>query len=205
MSAPQLLLATNNAGKIAEFRELLAGCGWEIVTPRDLGLKLDVEEAGTTYSENAYIKAQAFSEASGLAALADDSGLEVDALDGQPGALHHLHGWDGRNDAERLRILLDALKAVPHERWTGRYQAAVVVVLPNGRVLEGQGTEEGRITETPAGTNGFGYDPIFYLPELQKTAAELSMAEKNLVSHRALATFAVRDQLRALAEQAAEG
>ncbi len=162
-------------------------------------MKLEVDETGATYSDNARIKAQAFSNASGLAALADDSGLEVDALDGQPGALHHLHGWDGHNDAERIEILLAALQEVPKEQWIGRYQAVVVVVLPDGRVLEGKGTEEGVVVDTPVGTNGFGYDPIFLLPELGKTAAELSMAEKNRVSHRALATFAVRDQLRALA------
>lgn len=146
-----------------------------------------MEETGTTYAENARLKAEAFSRASGLAALADDSGLEVDALDGQPGALHHVLGWDGGDETDRINRLLDALKDVPPQHWTARYQAVVAVALPDGRVFDAQGTEEGIVVNTPAGSNGFGYDPIFFIPELGKTAAQLSMAEKNRISHRARA------------------
>src|SRR5690348_589930 len=105
---PRLLIATNNPGKVEEFRDLLSDCGWDLVTPSDLGLQLEVEEDGLTYAENARIKAEAFAHASGLPALSDDSGLEVDALDGAPGALHHLNGWDGVNQADRIAILLRA-------------------------------------------------------------------------------------------------
>jgi XTP/dITP diphosphohydrolase len=193
---PILLIATNNPGKVAEFRDLLADCGWEVVSPPEIGLKLDVAETGTTYSENARIKAVAFSSASGFAALADDSGLEVDALDGQPGPLHHEHGWDGRDDPERIRILVEALKDVPPEKRTARYRAVLVLSLPSGLTAEEEGIEEGLIVDTPAGYGGFGYDPIFYLPELGKTVAELTMDEKNRISHRALAAFKMRDRLR---------
>src|ERR1044071_3515121 len=105
-SVKRLLIATNNAGKVEEFRELLNGCGWEIIAPSDVGLEVEVEETGTTYAENATLKAQAFSRASDLAALADDSGLEVDAFEGKPGALHHLNGWDGNDQRERIDILM---------------------------------------------------------------------------------------------------
>jgi XTP/dITP diphosphohydrolase len=196
---PQLILATNNLGKVAEFRDLLAGSGWDVVTPADLGLRIEVEETGDSYAENARLKAEAFASASGLAALGEDSGLEVYALNGEPGPLHHLTGWDGRNQADALRILLDALKDVPPERRTARYHAVVVVVLADGKTLEGEGVEEGLIVDTPAGNNGFGYDPVFYIPELGKTAAQLSIAEKNRVSHRALAVAAVRGELQRLA------
>src|SRR6266540_672520 len=120
---PQLLIASNRAGKALEFRELLAGSGWDIVAPADIGLTLDVDESGSTYAENARIKAEAFCAASGLASLADDSGLEVDALNGEPGALHHLHGWDGANQDERIAILLPALKDVPQAQRTARFRA----------------------------------------------------------------------------------
>jgi XTP/dITP diphosphohydrolase len=196
---PQLLIATNNPGKVAEFRDLLADSGWEVVAPRDLGLELEIDETGETYAENARIKAEAFCRASGLAALADDSGLEVDALDGEPGPLHHVLGWDGGDEEERINRLLDALRFVPPELRTARYQAVVAVALPDGRVFDADGTEEGLIIHKPLGENGFGYDPVFLIPEVGKTVAELSMAEKNRISHRALATLALKNKLRELA------
>src|SRR5690606_11236266 len=119
--------------------------------PSDIGVSVDVEETGATYAENARIKAEAFARASGLAALADDSGLEVDALDGEPGPLHHVHGWDGRDQAERIQILLTAMLEVSKRKRTGRFRAVVVVVLPDGQVLEEEGTCEGMITTEPAG------------------------------------------------------
>lgn len=197
-----MLIATGNTGKVAEFRDLLKGCGWKIVGPADIGLELDVEETGSTYSENARIKAEAFSRASGLAALADDSGLEVDALDGEPGALHHLNGWDGVDQADRIQILVTSMLEVSPRRRTARYRAVLAVVLPDGAVIEEEGACEGVIVETPTGTNGFGYDPIFFLPEYGKTMAQLSPAEKNAISHRGIAALKLRERLRELAAKA---
>lgn len=196
---PKLLIASNNAGKAIEFRELLAGSGWDIVAPADIGLTLDVEETGTTYAENARLKAEAFCAASGLASLADDSGLEVDALNGAPGALHHLHGWDGANQEERITILLQALKDVPEGRRTARFRAVIVVVTPEGGRLQAEGACKGVIAFAPAGTGGFGYDPVFYLPERGKMMAELTASEKNLISHRGRAAALMRERLAALA------
>jgi XTP/dITP diphosphohydrolase len=197
---PRLLIATNNPGKVDEFRALLAGCGWQIVAPDDLGLTLDVDETGETYLENALIKAEAFSHASGLAALADDSGLEVDALGGEPGALHHVHGWDGRNQAERIQILLDALRSVPPGARTARFRAVLVVVQPDGSVIQEEGACEGVIALSPSGSQGFGYDPVFYLPALDRTMAQLNSGAKNRVSHRALAAEKLRERLKELSQ-----
>ncbi len=199
---PRLLIATGNAGKVDEFRGLLAGCGWQVVAPREIGLALEVEETGPTYLENADLKAAAFSKVSGLAALADDSGLEVDALGGEPGPLHHDRGWDGRDQAERIQILLDALKDVPAERRTARFRAVIVVLLPDGRRIEAEGACEGVIAAAAAGDAGFGYDPVFYLPAEGMTMAELGLAAKNRLSHRAAAAAAIRAELRALTGQA---
>src|SRR5687768_12873958 len=154
----KLLIATNNAGKVAEFRDLLADCGWEIVGPADVGVELEVEETGATYAENAHLKAQAFSRASGLAALADDSGLEVDALAGEPGPLHEARGWDGRDQAERIALLLQRLGGITPEQRTARFRAVLVLALPAGESLEEEGVCEGIITMAPAGEGGFGYD-----------------------------------------------
>jgi XTP/dITP diphosphohydrolase len=199
--APQLLIASNNRGKVDEFRELLQGSGWEIVSSRELGLEIEVDETGRTYRDNALIKAETFGAEAGMAALSDDSGLEVDALDGEPGALHHQNGWDGRDNADRIQILLNALKDVPPDRRSSRYRAVIVVVLPDGRVLEEEGTSEGFIVDQPAGSNGFGYDPVFYLPELGKTMAQLSLEEKNRISHRGLAAARMLERLKELASQ----
>jgi XTP/dITP diphosphohydrolase len=199
MTPPPLLIATNNPGKVTEFRDLLNDCGWEVIAPPDIGISVDVDEIGSTYAENARLKAQAFCEASGLPAIADDSGLEVDALGGEPGPLHHVRGWDGRDNAERIQILLDALKDVPEEERTGRFFSVIVVVMPDGRVIEEQGVIEGTIAREPAGSNGWGYDPVFLLPGRGLTMAQLSDGEKNRVSHRAIAFEKVRQRLAELA------
>jgi XTP/dITP diphosphohydrolase len=197
MSQPQLLIASNNAGKVAEFRHLLGDCGWQIVSPADVGVKIEVEETGESYADNARLKAEAFCRASGLPALADDSGLEVDALGGEPGPLHHAKGWDGRDQADRIAILLKALQNT-QER-TARFRAVIVVALPDDRVLEEDGVCEGVIATSPAGDGGFGYDPVFLLPERSLTMAQLSPAEKNRVSHRAEAARKISARLRELA------
>jgi XTP/dITP diphosphohydrolase len=194
---PNLLIASNNAGKVREFRELLAGCGWEVVAPADVGVALEAEETGASYEANARIKARAFADASGLPALADDSGLEVDALGGEPGPLHHEKGWDGGDNDERIRILLRALEGQTDRR--ARFRAVIVVAFPDGRELVAEGDCEGEITRAPEGSGGFGYDPVFYLPELGCTMAELAPSAKNRVSHRARAAERIR---RALADLA---
>ena len=199
MDQPRLVIATNNPGKVVEFRDLLEGCGWEVLASADIGVSIEVDETGATYAENARLKAQAFCRASGLPAIADDSGLEVDALGGDPGPLHHLHGWDGNNDPERIQILLDAMKDVPEGERTGRFYSVIVVVLPNGDAIEEQGVIDGTIAFAPLGASGWGYDPLFILPDRGLTLAQLSEAEKNRVSHRAIAFGKIRHRLRAMA------
>jgi XTP/dITP diphosphohydrolase len=196
VDVPRLIIATNNQDKVDEFRDLLQSCGWRVIAPSDAGVDVQVVESGRSYVENARLKAQAFNRASGLAALADDSGLEVDALNGEPGALHHLRGWDGADQDERIALLLDAMKAVPAGQRSARFRAVLVVALPDGRLLEEEGVCEGAVAEAPAGSGGFGYDPVFVLPQEGRTMAALSAAEKNRVSHRAVAAAKLRDKLR---------
>jgi XTP/dITP diphosphohydrolase len=194
-----LLVATRNNGKKREFRELLAPLDAVIRFPDDLGLHLDVREDGTTYAENAYKKAQRFARASGLPTLADDSGLEVDALGGAPGI--HSARYAPGSDAERAATLLSHLHGVPWEQRTARFRCVVVVVTPGGDVHQAEGICEGVIAFEPAGSGGFGYDPIFYLPEHACTMAQLSRQEKNLVSHRARAVQAAFPVLQCLVEE----
>jgi XTP/dITP diphosphohydrolase len=197
----RLLIATNNAGKVEEFRDLLHGCGWEIIAPSDVKLSIDVEETGKTYVENARIKAMAFARATDLAAIADDSGLEVDALNGDPGALHHENGWDGRDQDERIEILVKALDGVPQEKRTARFRSVIVLAQPGAEPLETEGVCEGNILTRPFGENGFGYDPVFYLPELGCTMAQLTTDQKNGVSHRGIAARKMRSLLQRLADE----
>ena len=196
MPARRLVIASNNLDKVDELRLLLGDCGWELVAPSELGLHVDAEEAGATYAENARIKAEAFMRASGLPSLADDSGLEVDALNGEPGALHHLNGWDGRDQAERISILLGAMKDVPEGERTARFRAVIVVAMPDGTELLEEGVLEGEIAFSPSGESGFGYDPVMFVPEARKTVAELSVGEKNAISHRGRAAVKVAGRLR---------
>ena len=192
---PKLLLATNNQGKIAEFRYLLDGCGWQLVTPADVGVQLDVEETGQTYLENATIKALAFARASGLASLADDSGLEVDALDGRPGVFSARYAGVDLTDGERVAALLEELAGVREEGRTARFRCVIAIATANGEVESAEGAVEGRIAAEPRGENGFGYDPIFELPERGLTVAELPASEKHAVSHRGVAARKARKLL----------
>jgi XTP/dITP diphosphohydrolase len=208
----KLLIATNNLGKQAEFRELLADWRGEIVFPQELGLTLEVEERGDSFAEIAALKARAYARASGLPSLADDSGLEVDALDGAPGVRTARYAGPGASDADRYNKLLVALGDMPWERRTARFRCAVALAYPvgddrredrSGVLVQGdihvtEGTCEGRIAFAPRGTNGFGYDPVFYLPGYGRTMAELSDALKNQISHRARAVQAARPVLDAL-------
>jgi XTP/dITP diphosphohydrolase len=185
----KLLIATNNKGKVKELQDLLKGTGLELITPADINLNLEVEEDGTTYAENAIKKASAFAHASELVSLADDSGLEVDALVGAPG-LHsaRYHPKPGANDADRRAYMLENLKGKPRP-WKARFHATIAIAIPEKDVQVVEGNCLGEIIPNERGTGGFGYDPIFLLPELNKTMAELEMEEKNRLSHRAKAVI----------------
>jgi XTP/dITP diphosphohydrolase len=198
-----LLVATSNAGKQTEFRELLVAWPGKIVFPQDLGLELAVEERGDSFAEIAVVKARAYAAASGLPSLADDSGLEVDALGGAPGTHTARYAGPGASDADRYRKLLAALGDTPLEERTARFRCAVALADPAGEGQRGdvcvtQGRCEGLIAFEPRGANGFGYDPVFYLPEYGCTMAELSTELKNQISHRARAVQAARGMLDAL-------
>ena len=198
MRETKLLIATNNRGKLKEIRAILNDLDVKLLSPADLGLELEVEEDGQTYTENASKKALAFSQASGLTSLADDSGLEVDALNGAPG-LHSARygppvtlppfsgkmGGDGGGftDADRRAFLLKTLNGKPRP-WTARFRATVAIVGPGSSVQLVEGTCPGQIIPVERGTGGFGYDPIFQLDGMDKTMAELGMEEKNRLSHR---------------------
>ena len=192
-----LLIATNNQGKVKELQDLLKDTGIELVMPGQIGLDLDVVEDGQTYAENARKKAVAFAQASGLISLADDSGLEVDALDGAPGLYSARYGsTDGKklSDRERRLVLIRNLQDKPPP-WTARFHATIAIAVPNGETRLAEGFCEGEIISEERGTGGFGYDPIFLLSELGKTMAELSMEEKNRLSHRARAVMNARPML----------
>ncbi len=183
----KLLLATNNKGKVAEVKALLGKTGLTLILPADIGLVIEVPEDGLTYAENATKKATAFSQASGYIALGDDSGLEVDALHGRPGL--HSHRFcpiPDASDADRRNYLLDKLQGAPRP-WTAHFHATVAVFLPSGELHITRGQCDGEIIPEERGSNGFGYDPIFFIPKIGRTMAELEMVEKNRLSHRALA------------------
>jgi XTP/dITP diphosphohydrolase len=196
----QLLIATNNKGKIKELHDLLKDTGIELITPSQINLDLDVVEDGQTYAENAAKKAVAFAQASGLISLADDSGLEVDALDGAPGLYSARYGSSNGgklSDAERRAFLIRNLQDMPRP-WMGRFHATIAVAVPNGKTQLAEGFCEGEIIPEERGTGGFGYDPVFLLSELRKTMAELSMEEKNRLSHRARAVMLAKPILEKL-------
>jgi len=196
----KLLIATKNQGKIKELHELLDDMGIKLVTPSQIGLDLDVIEDGLTYAENAAKKAIAFAHASGLVSLADDSGLEVDALDGAPGLYSARYGstnGEKLSDAERRNYLLGKLQG-KSQPWTARFHATIAIAIPNGDVQLAEGICPGEIIPEERGSGGFGYDPIFLLPELGKTMAELSTDKKNRLSHRARAVMNAKGIIKAL-------
>ena len=199
MTDPRLLLSTGNAGKVREIRAILGDAGWEIVTPREAGIALaPVAEGGRSYAENAISKAVAAAAASGLPALADDSGIEVDALDGSPGVTSARYGGPSmRDDHDRNALILSRLEGVPMPRRSARFRAVVALALPGDRVFTREGVVEGRIALAPQGANGFGYDPIFLLPD-GRSMAEVGAEEKDRISHRASALAALRPLLAEL-------
>ncbi len=192
----KLLIATNNAGKVKELQELLKDIDVQLVTPADINLILEVEEDGTTYAENASKKAIAFAQASGLISLADDSGLEVDILGGAPGLYSARYSpKPSANDADRRVYLLHNLQDKP-QPWKAHFHATIAIAKPTGDVELAEGNCHGEITSEERGSGGFGYDPIFFLPEYGCTMAELDMAQKNLISHRARAVINAMPILR---------
>ena len=199
----RLVIATNNRGKLREFERLLNGCGFELVTPDDVGAAFGPEETGSTFADNATLKAKEAARLTGLPALADDSGLEVDALDGRPGLFSARYAGKGLfsdnvSEAEQLRLLLEELADVPDERRTARFVCSITVASPGGWTRNVEAAWEGRIAHEPRGSNGFGYDPIFLVPGTEKTSAELPPDQKNLMSHRALAAAKAREVLKEL-------
>lgn len=193
----KLLIATNNRGKLAEYAAIFATAPLELLTLADAGLDWDVEESGATFAENATLKARAYGRASGLSTLADDSGLEVAALDGAPGV--QSARWAGPTDADRNAALLARLADVPWARRQARFVCHSVLWLPDGHEVAAVGAVEGRILFAPRGAHGFGYDPIFYIEEVGRSAAELTRAEKNALSHRGRAARQLLPVLKALA------
>jgi len=194
----RLLLATNNEGKVREYRRLLQGIPFDLVTPSEVGVTADVDEVGETLEENARLKATALAAQSEMLSLADDSGLEVDALGGEPGRLSARYAGEGASDRDRVNYLLSKLEGVPWEERSACFRCVIAIAVPDGQVEFCSGECRGIITLEPKGEQGFGYDPIFYLPELGKTMAELPLEVKNEVSHRGQAVRKVPQALKRL-------
>lgn len=189
----KIVAATNNKNKLREFKEILSPLGYQIVSLKDLGIEIEVEETGKTFEENSMLKAKAILEATGMASLADDSGLEVDALGGEPG-IYSARYCEG-SDADRVAFLLDKMKDVPDGKRSARFVSAITLMFTDGDVVTARGTCKGKIAHEPAGKNGFGYDPIFFVESYGKTFAELSPEQKNMISHRGNALSELQRQL----------
>ena len=201
LEGPRLLLATSNPGKVRELRALLAGVSFPLVTLGEVGITSEVEETGSTMEENALLKACSYACISGLWALADDSGLEVDALDGAPGIYSRRYISADKSDQDRVEWLLGALKGIPSERRSARFRSVIAIASPEGDTQVCEGVCEGVISLAPFGETGFGYDPVFLIPGLGRTMAELSQEEKNQVSHRGVAARCAARLLETLAKE----
>jgi XTP/dITP diphosphohydrolase len=188
----KLVLASKNKKKLIELNAILSGLGVEVCSEAEAGVDIDVEETGTTFEENSLLKAKAVMEASGMPAIADDSGLCVDALGGAPGVYSARYGGEGLDDEGRTRLLLENMKGQSPR--TCRFVSVITCCFPNGDVLSARGECEGTVAFSPMGEGGFGYDPVFFVPGLKKTFAQLSAEEKNSMSHRgkALELFKVK-------------
>lgn len=194
----KVVLASHNPHKLVEIREILQPLGIDVVLESELGVAVEVEETGTTFAENAYLKAKAVMEATGLPALADDSGIAVKALGGAPGIYSARYGGDPTlDDWGRLQLLLQNTAQVPDGQRQAKFVAAIALVYPDGRQIAVQGEVHGELLRQPVGEGGFGYDPIFYYPPAGKSFSQLTAEEKNQVSHRARA-------LRSLVEKLSE-
>jgi XTP/dITP diphosphohydrolase len=194
----RILLATNNQGKIRELGTLISDASWELTTPTQEGIEIDVREVGKTFEENATIKALAYARASNLIAIADDSGLEVEALGGEPGVFSARYAGERASDRERIEFLLAKLAGVPWEKRKARFRCVIAIAFSEGKVELCEGECPGIIAFDPKGSKGFGYDPVFYLTEFSKTMAELDDEEKNRVSHRGKAASKALQVLRSL-------
>lgn len=181
----KVVLASQNKKKIVEMKDILSKMGVEVLSQADVGLNLEPEETGATFEENARIKARAVMEAAGMPAIADDSGLMVDALGGEPGVYSARYGGPGLDDTGRWQLLLRNMAGQTNRQ--GKYVSVICCVFPDGREILSRGECAGLLTEEPAGDGGFGYDPIFFLPQLGKTMAQITPEEKNQISHRAKA------------------
>ena len=193
----KVVLASKNKHKLVEISKITEKLGIDLVLQSELGIDIDVEENGTTFEENSFIKAEAVMKASGLPALADDSGIAVDALNGEPGIYSARYGFDeSLDDWGRLELLLKNTENVPDGQRQAKFVCVITLVTPKGQVVQARGEIHGELTREPRGENGFGYDPIFFYPPLGKTTAELSPEEKNQVSHRANALKLFYDKMK---------
>lgn len=197
IAVKRIIFATGNAGKMREIREILADFGGEILSMKEAGISTDAEENGASYEENALIKARAVAEKAGDAVvLADDSGLEIDALGGEPGIYSARYLGEDTSYRVKNANLIERLAGVPEKKRTARFVCAIAAVLPDRRELVTKAAVEGRIGYEEKGEGGFGYDPIFYVPEFGRTTAELSEEEKNQISHRGKALRLMKEELR---------
>ena len=195
-SRPKLLTATHNRGKLRELTELLVDIPYELVSLDDLGIDCDVEETGSTFEENARLKAESYCQIAGVMTLADDSGLEVDTLDGEPGIRSARYAGPDATDADRIGFLLGNLAGTNPDSWSARFRCVIAIAEPGHATTLHSGSCEGRIVSEPRGDNGFGYDPIFLFPDIELTMAELPTERKNIVSHRAMAARKAARSLR---------
>lgn len=191
----RIIFATGNEGKMREIRMILSDLGLEILSMKEAGISADIVEDGETFEANAKIKACAIAALCGDIVLADDSGLEIDALNGEPGVYSARYMGEDTSYTIKNKNLIDRLEGVPDEKRTARFVCAIAAALPDGRVLETKAAMEGRIGYEERGENGFGYDPIFMLPEYGKTTAELPAEEKNGLSHRGKALRMMKEKL----------
>lgn len=192
-----VIIATGNQGKLKEFKELMADLPVEVKSLGDFPQIGDIAETGATFAENAYLKAKAVYDATGCLTIADDSGLEVDALDGAPGIYSARYAGEEKNDDANNAKLLQALADVPDEARGAQFHCATCAISADGRRFDAEGIVRGQILRTPRGENGFGYDPLFYVPAFDRTTAELSMDEKNAISHRGKAVRKIVEILKA--------
>ena len=193
----KVVLASKNPHKLVEISKITEQFDMELVLQSELGVDIEVEETGTTFEENSYLKARAVMEATGLPALADDSGIAVDALNGEPGIYSARYGFDeSLDDWGRLQLLLKNTKNVPDGERQAQFVCVITLVTPDGKVIQARGEVHGELLRAPAGEGGFGYDPIFYYPPFGKSLAEVSAEEKNQVSHRANALRVFYEKLK---------
>ena len=193
----KVVLASRNPHKLVEISKITEQFDMELVLQSELGVDIDVEENGTTFEENSYLKARAVMEATGLPALADDSGIAVDALNGEPGIYSARYGFDeSLDDWGRLQLLLKNTENVPDGQRQAQFVCVITLVTPDGKVIQARGEVHGELLRAPAGEGGFGYDPIFYYPPFGKSLAEVSAEEKNQVSHRANALRVFYEKLK---------